>query len=258
LELMTWLALASIAGVASYLQTVTGFAFGLIFMSAVATSEIIRIEDGATIVSILSLLNAGILLAREWKYVSRISFVKIVPIALVATVIGAMLLPVVLSQSLIWLKLILGVVVILSSLQLLWPRTDVGTDQPMLAFSLCGLAGGLMGGLFAIPGPPIVYTLQRYLPSQREIRATLVAIFASITGVRLGLSSFLTVPTDDILIAAAMLGPVTIVPTVLAYRRPPPLSADMLRFITVCLLVLTGIALSLPALSDIASFVREF
>jgi uncharacterized protein len=251
LELMTWLALASIAGVASYLQTVTGFAFGLIFMSAVATSEIIRIEDGATIVSILSLLNAGILLAREWKYVSRISFVKIVPIALVATVIGAMLLPVVLSQSLIWLKLILGVVVILSSLQLLWPRTDVGTDQPMLAFSLCGLAGGLMGGLFAIPGPPIVYTLQRYLPSQREIRATLVAIFASITGVRLGLSSFLTVPTDE-------LGPVTIVSTVLAYRRPPPLSADMLRFITVCLLVLTGIALSLPALSDIASFVREF
>ena len=257
MEPTSWLTLAAIAGVASYLQTVTGFAFGLVFMSAVAMSEIVGIEDGATIVSILMLVNAGILLAREWRYVARNPFVQIVPISLVTTVVGTMLLPVFVSKSIVWLKFVLGVVIVVSSLQLLWLRKDSGGRRPRWAFPLSGLVGGLMGGLFAIPGPPIVYALHRYLPSQREIRATLVAIFAAITGLRLCLSGLLTPPTGDILVIAAVLTPVTILATAVAHRRPPPLSADMMKFVTVCLLVLTGIVLSWPALSDMARSVLE-
>lgn len=257
LGLTTWLALAAFAGVASYLQTVTGFAFALIFMSAVAISNLIGIEEGAAVVSILILVNAGILLAKEWRYVVGSPFLQIVPISLVATVVGTMLLPVFLAKSVIWLKFVLGVVIVVSSLQLLWLRKDTGGHRPGWAFPLSGLAGGLMGGLFAIPGPPIVYALHRYMPSHREIRATLVAIFAAITGVRLGFASFLTAPTGSILVMAAILMPVTVVSTTIAHRWPPPLSADMLKFITVCLLVLTGIVLLWPALSDMARSVLD-
>lgn len=252
LALTTWLTLAAIASVSSYLQTVTGFAFALVFMSAVAISNLIPIEDGATIVSILMLVNAATLLAKEWRYVARSPFLQIVPISLVATVIGMMLLPVFLAKSVIWLKFVLGVVIIGSSLQLLWLRRDADHPRPAWAFPLSGVAAGLMGGLFAIPGPPVVYALQRYLPSHRQIRATLVAIFGAVTAVRLGMASVLAVPAGHILATTAMLVPVTIATTVLAHRRPPPLSPDMLRRITICLLVLTGVVLVLPALSQMA------
>lgn len=252
MEPTTWLTLAVIAGLASYLQTVTGFAFGLVFMSAVAISDVIGIDDAATIVCILMLVNAAILLAKEWRYVSGSSFLQIVPISLVATVAGTLLLPVLLSKSVIGLKFVLGVVIVVSSLQLLRLRRSADRRRPAWAFPLSGLVGGVMGGLFAIPGPPIVYMLHRYLPSQREIRATLVAIFAAITGVRLGMESILAAPTGDILLTAALLAPATIAFTALAHRRPPPLSADMLKLITVCLLVATGIALAAPALAGMA------
>lgn len=258
LGLTTWLTLAVIASVSSYLQTVTGFAFALVFMSAVAISDLIGIEDGAIIVSILMLVNAGTILIKEWRYIARRPFRQIVPISLVATVAGTILLPVLLSKSVIWLKFALGVVIIASSLQLLFLRRDPGSPRPAWAFPLSGLAAGLMGGLFAMPGPPVVYALQRYLPSYREIRATLVAIFAAVTAVRLGMASILAVPAGNILATAAMLVPVTIASTVFAHRRPPPLSADMLRLVTVCLLVLTGIVLAWPALSDTARSVLAF
>jgi len=226
-----------------------------VFMSAVAISNLIGIEDGATIVSILILVNAGVLLAKEWRYVARTPFLQIVPISVAATVIGTMLLPVFLAKSVVWLKFILGVVIVASSLQLLWLRREPGGHRPAWAFPLSGVAGGLMGGLFAIPGPPIVYVLHRYMPSHREIRATLVAIFATITGVRLGLASVLTAPVGNVLVTAGALVPVTVMATAIAHRWPPPLSAEMLKAITVFLLVLTGIVLAWPALSDMAETV---
>lgn len=224
-------------------------------MSAVAISNLISIEDGATIVSILILVNAIILLAKEWKYVARSQFLQIVPISLGATIIGTMLLPVFLAKSIVWLKFALGVVVVVSSLQLLWLRRDTGDHRPVWVFPVSGLVGGLMGGLFAIPGPPIVYALHRYMPSHREIRATLVATFAAITGVRLGLASLLTVPAGNVLVTATILAPVTVISTAVAHRWPPPLSGEMLKFITVCLLVLTGLVLAMPAISELASHV---
>lgn len=254
MELTSWLMLAAIAGLASYLQTITGFAFGLIFMSAVAISGVIGIEDGATVVSILVLVNAALVLTKDRAYIAKGPFLQIAPIALATTVIGTLLLPLLLSKSVIWLKFILGAVIVVSSLQLLWLRKGAGERRPNWAFPLSGLIGGMMGGLFAIPGPPIVYALQRYLPVQREIRATLVAIFAAITILRLGLSSVLHPPAANILATAGMLAPVTILATTVAHRWPPPLSAEMLKVITVCLLVLTGILLLWPALADTVQF----
>lgn len=251
LDIGSLMGLAAIAGVASYLQTLTGFAFGLVFMGAIAATGVIGIEDGATVVSILVMVNGAQILATERRYVSFKSFLQIVPVALVATVAGTLLLPFLLAKSLAWLKFILGIVVIASSLRLLHVPAGTPGFPRGPAMALSGLAGGLMGGLFAIPGPPIVYVIHRYLRSYREIRATLVAIFSAIIGFRLAFSSLVTPPTAGILAITLLLVPVAIAVTALARRYPPPLTARVMTAITVFLLVLTGLVLVLPALASL-------
>src|SRR5690606_6650945 len=128
------------------------------------------------------------------------TFLRVVPLALVGTIAGAMLLPFLLAKSVVWLKFGLGVAVILSSLRLLRIPKDPDAQPGRLVFPLSGLGGGIMGGLFAVPGPPIVYALQRYLPDPRQIRATLVAIFAVIALARLASTRFWVLPTQGLLL----------------------------------------------------------
>lgn len=243
--------LAVIAGVASYLQTVTGFAFGLVFMGTIAATGMIGIEDGATIVSILVMVNGTQILVTNWRHVSLKSFLQIVPVALAATVAGALLLPFLLAKSLVWLKFILGLVVIVSSLRLLHAPASAPGFPRGPAMTLSGLAGGIMGGMFAIPGPPIVYVIHRYLRTYPEIRATLVAIFSTIIGFRLVFSSLVASPSAGILVTSLLLVPVAITVTALAQRYPPPLTARMMTAITVSLLVLIGLILMLPAVASL-------
>ncbi|MBI1619896.1 sulfite exporter TauE/SafE family protein [Aquamicrobium zhengzhouense] len=247
LNLTSVAALAAFVCISSYLQTVTGFAFALIFMSAIATTNVIGFEDGAMIATLLMLVNATMILASERQFVARRAFIQIVPLALAGTVVGAFLLPGLLASSAVWLKFALGVAVIVSSLRLLRiPKDDLAPPQPF-AFPLSGLASGIMGGLFAVPGPPIVYALQRYLADQREIRATLVAIFAAISVTRVISSSISGLPTAELIHTTLILVPATILSTEAARRWPPPLSPYAARMLTVSLLVLTGAVLMLPA-----------
>jgi len=152
LELTTLITLSVIAGIASYLQTLTGFAFSLILMSAIAATGVIGIGDGVMMTSFLTLANGSYILFSERRYVSVTTVRQIVPVALVATVAGTLLLPVLLSKSLLLLKFILGLIGILSSLSLIRPIHGSAARPPRFVFAMSGLAGGLMGGLFAIPG----------------------------------------------------------------------------------------------------------
>ena len=246
----TLLALIVFAACASWLQTLTGFAFALVFMSAITVTDTIGIEDGAIIVTLLMVVNAVVILAAEWRFVSGPACRGILPPALAGTVAGALILPVLLAKAAIWLKCALGVAVILSSLRLL--RVPGGDDGPPgpFAYPLSGLAAGIMGGLFAVPGPPVVYTLQRHLRDQRRIRATLVTIFAVVSLARLTVTSLSSLPTRELLLTTLALLPVTIVATEAARRHPPPVSPQMARVVTVLLLVLTGIVLVLPAVAS--------
>ena len=242
--------LVAIVGVATYVHTVTGFAFALVFMSAIAVTGAMGVEEGALIATLLALFNAVQILPSQRHFISTTTFLKVVPLALVGTIAGALLLPFLLAKSVVWLKFILGVAIILSSLRLLRISKNPDAQPGRHVFPLSGLSGGIMGGLFAVPGPPIVYALQRYLPDPRQIRATLVAIFAVIAVARLALTRFWVLPTQSLLLSTLMLVPATIAATEIARRWPPPLSPGAARKLTVLLLLLTGLALVVRAIVE--------
>lgn len=233
--------------ISSYLQTLTGFAFALIFMGAVAMTGVVSFQDGAVIATLLMLVNATSILLSERRLVARSAFFQIVPFALVGTIAGVLALPVLIAISAEWLKFAFGVAVIASSLRLLFGASEPTGGPNPIALSMSGLIGGIMGGLFAVPGPPIVYSIQRHFTDQRQIRATLVAIFSAISLTRIVSAGVSSGITTQLLLSALALVPATLFATEIARRWPPPLSRHATRLLTVALLVLTGVSLMLPA-----------
>lgn len=56
--------------VAAYMQTLTGFAFGLLLMGAVALTGLIPLPAAAIIVSLLTLANALMVLVKGWREIA--------------------------------------------------------------------------------------------------------------------------------------------------------------------------------------------
>lgn len=245
-----------LAGAAAYVQTLTGFAFGLITMGGIGLSGLISLPDAAVLVSALTLTNAGQMLARGWRKVEWRLLALVLVGSLPCLLIGFALLNRLADDRADLLRLLLGLVVIASSLQLLSRtarRTTLSAPATFVAFG--GLAG-LMGGMFSTGGPPVVYHLHRQPLEPEPIRETLVALFAINAVIRIGLVEAADAwPPPSIWWGLAAI-PVVSIATSAARRWPPPLSREVMRLLVVALLMLSGLALAAPAGSHLVSLAR--
>lgn len=161
---------------------------------------------------------------------------------------GYFLLDQLASNGLIYLRIILGVVIVASSLQLVLPPKEERRETRDSSFVVYGAFSGFMGGLFSTSGPPLVYHFYRQPLPIAAIREMLVAIFAFNALIRL-----LVVIADDTFPEPRYWPPFSAVVTVaisthLARRLPPPLSPKVLKLIIFLLLCASGMSLALPAI----------
>lgn len=242
------LGLLALAAVASYMQTLTGFAMGLVLMGGIGLTGILHLPDAAVLVSVLTLSNAVQVLAKGWRDVAWTEFRLVVVSSIVTLFVGYGLLEFLAGASLDWVRLILGVVIIASSLQLLFRPQPLARRSPAPSFVAFGAVAGLMGGLFSTSGPPLVYHLYRQPLTHASVRETLVLVFAVNAAVRLGtVAAAGNLPPLSTWWALAAL-PVVAGSTFLARRWPPPVSPLTLRRVAFGLLLLSGASLGLPAL----------
>jgi uncharacterized membrane protein YfcA len=117
------------------------------------------------------------------------------------------------------------------------PRAIAAGSWSTLAM---GTASGLLNGLFATGGPPVVYHMYRQPYAVSSIRATLLAAFGIACVVRLGLLAVRGDLTAEVLGLAGASVPVVIAATLLGRRFPPPLSERNIRRLAFLLLVLLG------------------
>lgn len=238
---------ATLAFVAAYVQTLTGFAFGLLLMGALALTGLIPLPEAAIVVSLLTLANAAVVLARGWRDIAARPFLLSLAGGLPMIVVGYGLLTL-LASSVSMLRLILGFAIIVSSLQLIRRPSPLVQLSGGPAFVFFGALGGLMGGLFSTAGPPLVFQFYRQPLPHRMVRETLVAIFSLNSLFRLGLVAVHGDWGNHALLWTAAGLPAVLVSTYLARRWPPALSAHALRFAAFVLLVLSGVSLVTPAL----------
>lgn len=240
-----------LAVVAAYTQTLTGFALGLILMGGIGLTGVIALPDAAVLVSCLTFVNAVVVLRKGWRDVALRQFVPTIMSSLVTLFAGYALLGVMAAASIDWLKLVLGCVIVTSSLQLAMKPMQLARVSSTASFLFFGAIAGLMGGLFSTSGPPLVYHLYRQPLRHVAIRETLVAVFATNAVVRLGVvASAGAMPAANFWWALLAI-PVVTVTTVAARKWPPPLSNLTIRRLAFLLLFLSGASLAVPAAYDI-------
>ena len=86
-------AFLALAGVAAYVQTVTGFAFGLVMMGFIALFGLLPLPDAAVVVGILSLVNTTqMVLHGGWRHVARHALRLVLLASLPTLVVGYVVL----------------------------------------------------------------------------------------------------------------------------------------------------------------------
>lgn len=233
--------------VASYAQNLTGFAFSLILLGLVSVLHIATIADTANAAMLLTLVNA-------WTYFRTPGAVA--PWALVrpalagstvGVVCGVALLAWLGSSSLALLRALLGLCVLGCAVLLVVRGTSHPSAVRASHFAGIGALAGLLGGLFAASGPPLVYYLYRQPLDRELVRRALLLLFSFGAAVRL----LLVLPSGQFTWRAATMAacavPVVYGVTRWHHRIRPRMSVEAMQRLVATLLGLTGGLLLLDA-----------
>lgn len=248
MELVDHIPLLTVVAIATYLQTITGFAFGLIFMAGVVMFGIIPVSLGAILVSILSLLNCIIALCgKNTRWDRRIVMVSSLS-GIITVPLGILGLNILDGQYFAWLQMVLGVSIIASSFILVRRPKLLKKCSPTSSFMIFGGLSGFMGGMFSTSGPPMVFQLYRQPLEQAVIRDCLLMVFAINSFQRLVIVGVQGELNIQVLGTSVVLIPVVLLFTWLGRHFPPPLSVRSLRHLAFFLMVGSGTGLCLSGL----------
>ncbi|KLK93432.1 hypothetical protein AA309_08910 [Microvirga vignae] len=236
-----------LTGAAAYAQTLTGFAFGLITMGGVGLTGLLSLPDAAVIVSMLTLVNATQMLLKGWRDVAWYQFGLVMAASIPMLFVGYWLLEWLAGSHVDLLRLLLGLVIVVSSLQLARKPEPLPERSGNGSFLFFGGIAGVMGGMFSTAGPPLVYHFYRQPMPLVKVRETLVTVFALNAVFRISLVAVSGDLPSSSTMSALVAIPAVMSATYTARRWPPPFSPVTMRRIVFLLLLLSGISLGAPA-----------
>lgn len=213
----------------SYIQSVIGFAMGMIIMAIVGASAAVPIPVLTAAISIVSFVNCVVALrghtsAIDWRILRWLMIGQLPAIFVGIYLLGA------LNEHLRWvLQLLLGLFITLGSLSMmLRPSSRLELSPPWACVS-AGIGGGLIGGLFSASGPVIGWFTYRQPLPLAAIRATMLCFFAAATSAR---TLFVWAQGDltaEVAQLALLAAPLVIIGAWLGQRLPPPMSEVKLK-----------------------------
>jgi uncharacterized membrane protein YfcA len=166
--------------IATLVRSTLGFGEALVAVPLLALSMPVTVA--APLAVLVSVVVAGVMVARDWRHIEFRSAGGLVLSSLVGIPLGVLLLAQV-DDHLV--KLMLGAVIVAFSAYSLADRRIRRLHHDHAAWLLgCGLVSGILGGAYGMNGPPLVVygALRGWSPHQ--FRATLQGYFlpASIVG----------------------------------------------------------------------------
>lgn len=246
-DVSLWLLLVFVIG--SYIQNLTGFAFGLIVMSTTGLFSLAPLDTVAFSVSALSLVNgATTLYGGVWRQVNMKNLLVYFLASTPMIAAGIYLLNYFGTTALHWLQLLLGILIIVSCcMSMMKAKRDARPSAAWVYFIFGGISG-LFGGLFSTAGPPISYLMYRQPLSLSVIRATLLSVFFVSSALRVVMMGATGQISASMLWLSLAGFPCVFLTAILAKRYPPNISPALVKHIAQILLLLSGVSLTLKAL----------
>jgi uncharacterized membrane protein YfcA len=238
--------LAALIG--SYVQSVAGFAMGMIIIAVTVGGGLLDIPVITAVVSLISLVNIVLALRGHGHHLHRRLLLWLAAGLVPATGIGVLVLEVLDARSQRTLELLLGLFIVGGSLSMMLRPVPRARMSPPAACLAAGFAGGLLGGMFSASGPVMGWFNYRQPLPVPQIRATLLACFALTTTLRtlvVGVGGGLTAEVW-LLVATAL--PMVLLGTWCGRRYAPPLSEEALKRCAFGLLLMMGAWTALRAL----------
>lgn len=215
--------------IGSYVQTVAGFAMALLIIAFAATTQLYDFEVIAATVSLLSLVNIVLSLRGHYHLVHGRTLRLLSLAQLPAIALGIWLLGVLNADATAWLKLLLALFLIGGSTAMMLRPQPRATLSGTAGTLTAGLAGGLLGGLFAASGPVMGWFCYRQPLPVTEIRATLLGCFAITTLARTLMVAATGTLTLDVVSLAGVGLPAVLLGVWLGRRFPPPFGETAMR-----------------------------
>jgi uncharacterized membrane protein YfcA len=236
----TLILMFALLSVATLLQTLSGFGFGLIVVSSFTLLNIMPLTATTFLVSFLSLFNSVSLVFRNTHHVNKQAFIILLSTAIPFLAIGYVLLEYLSQYMSNWLNVLLGCVILLCCVLLLVKRSVSSSSTSPFGFGVAGALSGVLGGLFSTFGPPVVFQCYRQTWSIVEIRITLLTFFCMTSLLRLIVVPFGTLPSYDMLISTLFAVPVVLIFTRIGRLFSAKVSAKHIRALALLMLTLSG------------------
>jgi len=244
--------LAVLALAASYIQASAGFSFSIIFVSVVSSLGLMPLWGLTELASFLVVANAVMALATS-KHRPDLKLLLPVILAMVpATAVGVWLLFSLHADYMPLALMLLGAVTFVASIMLFLNLRVLPRVSSIASRMSTGVAAGLLGGMLAAPGPPLVLSLYRQPRPAAVLRVSLLALLLGFGVARL-LTVQLTNPTNLAGLSLFLLCvPASLFGAWLGTKHPPPLSDINLRRCSFALLSAIGVLLLLEGYWQLA------
>lgn len=149
------------------------------------------------------------------------------------------------------LKLVCGIVVILSVVQLRFAGSSAGSANGGARLGVGGVASGIMTGAFAVPGPVALWALLNENLPPKIIRATLRAYFLFAYSLALLLHFWLLGTASEVWPMALLLLPGVLIGILLGIVARRSLDGERLRRVLSIVLLLMGGSLLIKGILDV-------
>lgn len=233
--------------VGSYLQAFTGFALGIVVLAIAVLTHAASITIVATTITIVALPGIVIALAHHWQHIDQASFFQSLIGLIPGTLLGLWVLGKMGEEHTALLQLLLGALIVAGGIALFIKPRPHPSRSNTVSFVMTGLLGGLMGGMFSIPGPPLIYHYYRQPVSIQAIRTSLLALSGVMSLIRLVMQGLQGDLNAEVMSLGALSIPVAMLASWLYVRFPPQLSDLSMRRGAFALFVAMGGFISLTA-----------
>ena len=252
--LETLVTMFALLGLATMLQTLSGFGFGLMVVSSFTLFNIMPLTATTFMVSFLSLFNSVSLVVKNTQQVNKRALILMLITGIPFMGVGYALLEYLSTNMTTWLNLLLGIAILSCCLLLLIKRKKAAPSGRDSGFAIAGIVGGLLGGLFSTFGPPVVFQCYRQNWPINEIRFTLLAVFSVTALIRLCIVPFGTLPTQDAIIACGSSIPIVLIFTRLGRLLATKVEPKTVRMIALTMLAISGFTLIIKNVPSWSNF----